>query len=66
LSASDSAPLVDASAYQSLAGALQYVTLTRPDLAYVVQQVCLFMHGLSETHHVLCEGYLVLRSSDWH
>jgi hypothetical protein len=44
LSASDGAPVVDTSLYRSLAGALQYLTLTRPDLAYVVQQVCLFMH----------------------
>lgn len=30
--------------YRSLAGALQYLTFTRPDITYVVQQVCLFMH----------------------
>jgi hypothetical protein len=35
----------DASEYRSLAGALQYLTLTRPDPAYAVQQVCLFMHA---------------------
>jgi hypothetical protein len=50
LSASDGAPLADASAYRSLAGALQYLTLTRPDLAYAVQQVCLFMHDPRESH----------------
>ncbi|WVZ85685.1 hypothetical protein U9M48_032580, partial [Paspalum notatum var. saurae] len=38
LSATDGAPVADAAAYRSLAGALQYLTLTRPDLAYVVQQ----------------------------
>nr|GEV45264.1 histone H3.2-like [Tanacetum cinerariifolium] len=27
-----------------LAGALQYLTFTRPNLSYVVQQVCLYMH----------------------
>ncbi|GAA0186912.1 transmembrane signal receptor [Lithospermum erythrorhizon] len=31
--------------YRSLAGALQYLTLTRPDISYVVQQICLFMHN---------------------
>jgi hypothetical protein len=50
LSASDGAPVADASAYRSLAGALQYLTLTRPDLAYAVPQVCLFMHDPRESH----------------
>jgi hypothetical protein len=47
LSASDGASLPDTSAYRSLAGAL---TLTHPDLAYAVQQVCLFMHDPRESH----------------
>jgi hypothetical protein len=50
LSASDDAPIADASLYRSLASALQYLTLTRPDLAYAVQQVCLFMHDPREPH----------------
>ena len=36
LSATDGAPVADSSQYWSLAGALQYLTLTRPKLAYVV------------------------------
>jgi hypothetical protein len=39
LSATDGAPIANPSQYQSLAGALQYLTLTRPELAYAVQQV---------------------------
>jgi hypothetical protein len=31
-------------------GALWYLTLTRPDLAYAVQQVCLFMHAPRKPH----------------
>jgi hypothetical protein len=50
LSAWDGAPVADASLYRSLAGALRYLTLTRPDLAYAVQQVCLFMHDPRELH----------------
>ena len=50
LSATAGAPVADLSAYRSLAGALQYLTLTRPDLAYAVQQVCLFMHDPREPH----------------
>ena len=36
--------------YRSLAGALQYLTITRPDISYAVQQVCLFMHDPREIH----------------
>lgn len=40
----------DPKQYRSLAGALQYLTITRPDIAYVVQQVCLFMHDPRTPH----------------
>ncbi|XP_025791918.1 uncharacterized protein LOC112873111 [Panicum hallii] len=36
--------------FRSLAGALQYLTFTRPDIAYAVQQVCLHMHDPREPH----------------
>ena len=36
--------------YRSLAGALQYLTFTRPDISFVVQQVCLFMHDPRVEH----------------
>ena len=48
----------DGSEYRSLAGALQYLTLTRPDLAYAVQQVCLFMHDPREPHMALIKRIL--------
>nr|GEW26048.1 ribonuclease H-like domain-containing protein [Tanacetum cinerariifolium] len=32
------------------AGSLQYLTFTRPDISYVVQQVCLHMHDPREPH----------------
>nr|GEW52994.1 ribonuclease H-like domain-containing protein [Tanacetum cinerariifolium] len=35
---------------QSLADSLQYLTFTRPDISYVVQQVCLHMHDPREPH----------------
>ena len=38
------ASVSDPSQYRSLAGALQYLTFTRPNIAYAVQQVCLYMH----------------------
>jgi hypothetical protein len=43
-------PIEDTSQFRSIAGALQYLTFTRPDIAYVVQQICLHMHNLREPH----------------
>nr|XP_034594784.1 uncharacterized mitochondrial protein AtMg00810-like [Setaria viridis] len=54
----DGAKLQDCSEYRSLAGALQYLTLTRPDLAYVVQQVYLSMHDPCEPHMALMKRIL--------
>jgi hypothetical protein len=48
---SDMGPLVrDPTVYRSLAGALQYLTFTRPNIAYAVQHVCLHMHDSRELH----------------
>lgn len=40
LSAAEGVPLKDKTFYRSIVGALQYLTLTRPELAYAVQQAC--------------------------
>ncbi|XP_021713913.1 uncharacterized protein LOC110682017 [Chenopodium quinoa] len=50
LSADVGPPVRDPTLYRSLAGALQYLTFTRPDIAYAIQQVCLFMHDPLEPH----------------
>lgn len=50
LSTFDGDPLLDPSEYCSAVGALQYLTWTRPDIAYVVKQVCQFMHTLTTSH----------------
>ncbi|KAK1628251.1 hypothetical protein QYE76_002566 [Lolium multiflorum] len=50
LSATDGSLATDASSYRSIVGALQYVTLTRPELQYAVQQVCLHMHAPRDPH----------------
>jgi hypothetical protein len=45
--AGDSGPPVeDVSQFRSIAGTLQYLTFTRPDIAYVVQQICLHSRQL--------------------
>nr|GEZ81310.1 retrotransposon protein, putative, Ty1-copia subclass, expressed [Tanacetum cinerariifolium] len=40
----------DPTLYRSLAGSFQYLTDTRPNISYAVQQVCLHMHDLREPH----------------
>jgi hypothetical protein len=50
LSEDDGPPVADATSYRSLTGALQYLTFSRPDIAYAVQQVCLHMHTPREPH----------------
>jgi hypothetical protein len=50
LSATDGSLVADPTQYRSLSGALQYVTLTRPD---IVQQVYLFMHDPHKPHLAL-------------
>lgn len=42
--------LEDPTQYCQLVGALQYLTFTRPDITYIVQQVCQFMHCPGDIH----------------
>nr|XP_017185667.2 uncharacterized protein LOC108172516 [Malus domestica] len=42
--------LPDPQEYRSIVGALQYLTWTRPDLSFAVNQVCQFMHAPREPH----------------
>jgi hypothetical protein len=50
LSINDGDLLDNPTSYRSLTGALQYLTLTRPEIAYAVHQACLFMHAPRTTH----------------
>ncbi|GJX45875.1 ribonuclease H-like domain-containing protein [Tanacetum coccineum] len=43
----EGAPVQDPTLYRNLVGGLQYLTFTRLDLPYAVQQICLYMHDLS-------------------
>lgn len=41
---------LDTTTYRQLVGALQYLTLTRPDITHAVNQACQHMHQPSQTH----------------
>jgi histone deacetylase 1/2 len=40
----------DATWYRSLVGALQYLTLTRPDISFSVNKVCQYLHSPTIVH----------------
>jgi hypothetical protein len=50
VSAESGPPVADPTHFRSLVGALQYLTFTRPDIAYAVQQICLHMHDPRKPH----------------
>ncbi|GKE55949.1 ribonuclease H-like domain-containing protein, partial [Tanacetum coccineum] len=47
----DGDPVEDPTLFRSLAGALQYLAFTRPDLSYAIQKICLFMHDPRVPHY---------------
>jgi hypothetical protein len=76
LSLSDGDPLTsdDAINYCSVVGALQYLTLTRPDISFSVNKVCQFLHAPTMTHwsavkcilcylHGMCGLGIIIRRS---
>jgi len=44
--------------YRSVVGALQYATLTRPEIAFVVNKVCQFMANPLDSHWVVVKCIL--------
>jgi histone deacetylase 1/2 len=40
----------DVTSYRSVVGALQYLTLTRPDIAFAVNKVCQYLHSPTTIH----------------
>ncbi|XP_019051912.1 PREDICTED: uncharacterized protein LOC109114152 [Nelumbo nucifera] len=43
-------PLLDATEYRSVVGALHYITLTRPDISFSINKVCQFMKEPTNVH----------------
>jgi histone deacetylase 1/2 len=60
LSAHEGTPLGpnDAKNYRSVVGALQYLTLTRPDISFAVNKVCQFLHAPTDIHWMTVNGIL--------
>ncbi|KAF8651260.1 hypothetical protein HU200_063510 [Digitaria exilis] len=58
VSSASGTPLQDPTTYHNIVGALQYLTLTRPDLTYAVQQACLHMHDPKDVHWTLVKRIL--------
>ncbi|KAK9054204.1 hypothetical protein SSX86_025282 [Deinandra increscens subsp. villosa] len=54
----DSKPFSDPVQYRQMVGALQYATLSRPDISYAVNRVCQFMHAPTENHWVAVKRIL--------
>jgi histone deacetylase 1/2 len=54
----DGDPFDNPSLYRSVVGSLQYLTLTRPDIAYAVNQVCKFMHRPTTVHWIAVKRIL--------
>lgn len=50
LSLYDGEHLQDQITYRSVVGALQYCTITRPDISFAVNKVCQFMHAPTNVH----------------
>ncbi|XP_052109264.1 secreted RxLR effector protein 161-like [Arachis duranensis] len=50
LSANDSSHFEDPKLFRSIAGTLQYLTLTRPDLTFAVSKICQYMHNPTVNH----------------
>uniref|UniRef100_A0A2N9H263 Reverse transcriptase Ty1/copia-type domain-containing protein n=1 Tax=Fagus sylvatica TaxID=28930 RepID=A0A2N9H263_FAGSY len=54
----DGIPLPDPTPFRSMVGGLQYLTFTRPDLSYVVNHICQFMHQPTDHHLVVAKRIL--------
>jgi len=50
LSAKSTTPYDDPSLYRSFTRSIQYLTFTRPDISFAVQQIYLFMHNPMDDH----------------
>ena len=59
LSKSDGDPMDNPTMYRSTVGALQYVTITRPDISYMVSKLSQFLQSPTEIHWKACNRVLL-------
>ncbi|CAN6583600.1 unnamed protein product [Malus baccata var. baccata] len=64
----DGKPYHSPEQYRSVVGALQYLTFTRPDIAFSVNQACQFMHNPMESHVIAVKrstsGFVIFLGSN--
>lgn len=67
LSLSKGKLLEDPTPYHRLVKALQYLTISWPDLAFSINHVCKFMHAPIDSHLINCrqEGTLLCQRDNW-
>jgi histone deacetylase 1/2 len=67
LSATEGDPLgpKDSTNYRSVVGALQYLTLTRPDISFAVNKVCQFLHAPTMIHWTAVKRILRYIHGTW-
>lgn len=58
LSKGQGSPLTNPTPYRSTVGALQYLTLTRPDIAFTVNKLSQFLQQPTDTHWMACKHLL--------
>jgi histone deacetylase 1/2 len=49
---------LDSTRYRSIVGALQYLTLTRPDISFAVNKMCQFLHSPTTVHWAVVKRIL--------
>ena len=54
----DGSPFSDPTLYKSLVGALQYFTITRPDISYAINSVSQFLHAPTADHFLAVKHIL--------
>lgn len=58
-------PFDDPTKYRQIVGALQYATLSRPDIAYAVNKVCQFKHAPTDHHWSAIKRILRYLRGSW-